>query len=458
MPYGSNTRETPRRRLMVAIAAAWALFCPLAPARAQDELIESIVEPDVELHVVSSRSRIVKLRHDLVRASVADPAVCEVVAFGTRQIEIVGRSPGMTTLTLWTRGSAEPEPHSLTLRVVPPGEPPADRTDAIRRRLHERLPGATLELTVLRDKLFVRGRPRDADEARQWLGTVREVAAQKHDSHEGGLMVVDLLEVAVAPQVVVTADVLAVDAHAMAASDRKEGTGTFSSFLKSSGTAASGVYDSSAAALMTEALIDAGLARRLAQPRLVVLSGRTASAEFAVRPSVHAPADSVADTVLRLELTPTAIAPSRVQLEFAPAAGAASLPGTTVELPAGACLAVSAPLPTPTAHAGAIQRALQAAPLLGGIARADRTPGLLIILRAELAEPHQAPQREASLREEFRRLSQPQSSSPFYEDPAESEVRPASNAKAAQSPVPAAVRSQFELERRFLLGPHGLTP
>ena len=70
-----------------------------------------------ELDVTLRRSRIVRTKMDIMRVAIADPGTIEVVAFGLREVEIIGKQTGSTSLTLWLGNEQQSRILSLLVTV-----------------------------------------------------------------------------------------------------------------------------------------------------------------------------------------------------------------------------------------------------------------------------------------------------------------------------------------------------
>ena len=90
------------------------------PVRAKlDELISDIIEPSAELKIQLRRSKLVQTKKPIQRAAVADPDVVELVAFGTQEIELIGKKSGSTTLTLWMGDAEQPPERRIRSSSLP---------------------------------------------------------------------------------------------------------------------------------------------------------------------------------------------------------------------------------------------------------------------------------------------------------------------------------------------------
>jgi pilus assembly protein CpaC len=73
-----------------------------SPAQSKaSQFVEEILESEVEFKVGLRKSKIIKMKQDVFRVAISDPEIVEVVAFGSREIEVIGKSNGSTTVTLW---------------------------------------------------------------------------------------------------------------------------------------------------------------------------------------------------------------------------------------------------------------------------------------------------------------------------------------------------------------------
>lgn len=97
--------------------------------RAQPQRIGplQVVADDVaELTVGLSRNKLLRSEVDVIRTSVGDPGLCEVVRYSPREVLISGRSQGATRATFWFADGRHP-PVTCVVRVV--GDRGASRLD-----------------------------------------------------------------------------------------------------------------------------------------------------------------------------------------------------------------------------------------------------------------------------------------------------------------------------------------
>ena len=145
-------------------------------------LIAEVREPELTLEVEPRTSKIIRTRKPVARLSITHPQILEVVQFGPMEFEMIGLTPGETSLTLWfadADGQAGREMLRYMVRVAA-NELAEDRRKieyaALERRATELFPNSLIHLFPVGDKLIVRGQARDSREAGeilQFLGGAR---------------------------------------------------------------------------------------------------------------------------------------------------------------------------------------------------------------------------------------------------------------------------------------------
>jgi len=326
-----------------------------------NDLIEEIMESEVELKVTLRRSKILRMRQDIFRAAVADPTIIEIVAFGSREVEVIGKEAGSTTLTLWL--GTEDHAQLLSILVTVTRDTAVDD----RRRLqygdfqqmvNEAFPNSKIQLIPIADKLIVRGQARDEEEATQIMSLIRENASDVDYDGDGGYgyfygtnvaqgaasepfpdasslphaTVISMLEVPGVKQVMLKvriAELKRSAARSLGADfDLEVGDFLISSVLSGGGNGLiSGTFNDDSFSLVLEAMESHGSAKILAEPNLVVLSGETASfiagGEFAVPTVVGVGGAQAATTSFKgfgtqLLFSPTVLDKDRLRLRVAP--------------------------------------------------------------------------------------------------------------------------------------------
>ncbi|MCL4204477.1 MAG: pilus assembly protein N-terminal domain-containing protein [Pirellulaceae bacterium] len=322
-----------------------------------DDVIDDVFEPEAVLRVPLRQSKLIRTKLDIKRVSAADPAIVDIVAFDTREIELIGKGTGTTTVTLWLGTGAEARLLSVLVKVE------ADRTVNERRRLeygelqgalNELFPGSKLRLFPIADKIIVTGQARDAEEAEQILAVVRSRGTMGGHWGWGGhgsisaqgaaaepfpdasqlpqSGVVSLLRIPGEQQVMLRVRIAELNRTA-ARSMGVDLEGSIKDFLFSSTLAGSpnlflnGTFSEASFGVAISALEQHGVAKILAEPNLVTLSGQTATflagGEFPVPTVVGVDGVGAATTEFKgfgaqLTFTPTVLDKDRIRLQVAP--------------------------------------------------------------------------------------------------------------------------------------------
>ncbi len=349
------------QRQWIIPLAALALIGAPAFARAQEnptqnkvsQYVDEILESEVELKVGLRRSKIIRMKQDVFRVAMADPEIVEVVAFGSREIEVIGKQTGSTTVTLWLGNVQQSTTLSLLVSV--------SKDDAVddRRRMeygelqtmiNELFPNSKIQLFPVADKLIVRGQARDEQEAVQIMAVLRKNAQNQFGSStqlvQNGQAsdpfpdastlpqanIVNLMSIPGEKQVLLKVRIAELKRSAV----RNLGVNidaAFKEFMVRStltagaNMAVSGVFSEGGFNLFIKALSTNGSAKILAEPNLVTLSGQTATflagGEFAVPTVVGVGGAQAATTSFKgfgtsIRFTPTVLDHDRIRLQVAP--------------------------------------------------------------------------------------------------------------------------------------------
>jgi pilus assembly protein CpaC len=325
-----------------------------------NELVQEVVTSELEFKVTMRRSKVLRMKQDIFRAAVADPSILEFVAFGSREIEIIGKQTGSTSVTLWMGDQNDPKLLSLLVTV--------EKDDAVddQRRLeygelaemiNELFPNSRIQLFPIADKLIVRGQARDEQEATQIMSIIRENSQQLPGGFGGGgggrnpvgadgaaaqpfpdgstlpmSNIINMLTVPGEKQVLLKVRIAELKRSAV----RELGANfdfdikefMFSSFLAPGGNIiTSGTFNDGSFELVLRAMMSNGTAKILAEPNLVTLSGKTATflagGEFAVPTVVGVGGAQAATTSFKgfgtqLTFTPTVLDKDRIRLVVNP--------------------------------------------------------------------------------------------------------------------------------------------
>lgn len=332
-----------------------------APAASKAEkvkrLIDEVVTADVELEVTKRRSKILRLKQDVFRVAIADPSLIDFVGFGSREVEIIGKEAGSTTVTFWVGKEDNAQLLSVLVTVV--------RDDAIEDQgrkdfadlnslVNEMFPNSRIQLIPIADKVIVRGQARDEQEAVQIMSVIRKNA----DLLPGGLgstgagtasgpaadpfpdtrqsvvarSLVNMLKIPGEKQVLLKVRIAELKRSASrelgANFDFKLKEFMLASALTSGANVmTSGTFSDSSFNLALKALVRNGSAKILAEPNLVALSGHSATflsgGEFAVPTVVGVGGAQAATTTFKgfgtsLNFLPTVLDKDRIRLEVTP--------------------------------------------------------------------------------------------------------------------------------------------
>lgn len=325
-----------------------------------NDLIEEISESEAELDVTLRRSKIVRTKMDIVRMAVADPQTVEIVAYGTREVEVIGKQTGSTSMTLWLGNEQQTRVLSVLINVN------HDSSVDDRRRLeygelqvmiNEMFPDSKVQLIPIADKLVVRGEARDIEEQTRIMSVVRQNSGGGGGAGGGGggfggfgvggasaatpfpdasqlpqSTVICLLETPGEHQVLLKVQIAELKRSAVrrfgARFNLQLGDLFFNSLVGGAGSLfASQTFSDASFNLFVEALAQNGNAKILAEPKLVTLSGRPATflagGEFAVPTVVGVGGVQAVSTSFKgfgtsISFTPTVLDKDRIRLQVSP--------------------------------------------------------------------------------------------------------------------------------------------
>lgn len=112
--------------VIVAVSVSWLGSGP-QPAESGDAVrAVGLAQPGAfaadpaaeEIVVAPGQSKILRSKADVRRASVDDEQVCELAVTTPRELSILGKKPGRTTITFWLADDRY-EPVTLHVRVAP---------------------------------------------------------------------------------------------------------------------------------------------------------------------------------------------------------------------------------------------------------------------------------------------------------------------------------------------------
>jgi pilus assembly protein CpaC len=315
------------------------------------DLVDSVVTAELELEVTLNRSKILRMKRDIFRAAVADPTLLDFVAFGSREIELIGKKTGTTTVTLWLGTEDDSELLSMLVTVVKDSSAEDNERleyGEIAAKINEMFPSSRIQLIPIANKVLVRGQAASNDEASKILQILQRSNSSNqnqgpfsggqiafHDNlraESGQIQLVNLLHVPGEKQVMLKVRI----AELKRSGARELGTDfdleikdfMFGSALGATANAfLSGTFSESNFNVMLGALIRTGNAKILAEPNLVTLSGKEATflsgGEFAVPTIVGVGGAQASTTSFKgfgtsVNFTPTVLDKDRIRLTVNP--------------------------------------------------------------------------------------------------------------------------------------------
>lgn len=287
--------------------------------------------PISELRVSLHSSDVVRVNEAFKTALVADPAIADVVPLGDRAIYVVGKGVGRTRLVL-------ADDDNNTIAVVEISVEPD--LVGLRERIADVAPSESVTVSAVNDGVLLSGMVRDANILRQVVAVAERYAPEKVingvqvASSQQVMMEVRFVEatrsasreLGVGQRVRGDSDVAAnIGGQAIVDGAGNLLTSALLSGAEPFGTAIATLLDNGTNVdLIIRALEERRLARRLAEPNLMALSGDTAS--FLAGGEFPFPVGSDNDTVtiefkqfgVSLAFTPTVLGSGRINLKVIP--------------------------------------------------------------------------------------------------------------------------------------------
>ena len=286
---GARPGQWPGQRIAAALGLAIALASlaalTVAPASAQGRLqknkalVESVGESSlVQLLVTVDKAKTVGCDQEFVEVLVANPAIADVIALSSKQVYVLGKKAGITSISLV--GTTKKIIGLVNVEV-------SHDVDGLTQRLRQFVPNSEIVVTSVNGKVLLTGTVPDAPSVSRAMAIADQVAP-------GG--VTNALTVRGSQQVLL--EVRFIEATRNSERDvgvewsiigKKDSEGKvingaatgLTSLLTNNvpfGVAVARVLDNGTTAdVLIRALEKRGVARRLAEPNLVALSGDTAS-------------------------------------------------------------------------------------------------------------------------------------------------------------------------------------
>ncbi|MBI1246478.1 hypothetical protein GC197_01380 [bacterium] len=354
----------------------------------ESSLIQDVLEPELIFRVEPSRSKILQTKLPMTRVAITSPEVVEINEFSTTEVEVIGLKAGETTMTIWF---AAPDGTTKVLRYlvkVASNNEEHMRAEIeygkLEARINKMFPNSIIQLIPIADKLIVRGQARDAQEAAQILAVVGGQSVDQVGNLVGANLgtaaklpgaedlqtngIIDMLQVPGEQQVMLKvriAELQRTAARNLGFNFEVKGNNYDITHVINAGAGnLSAILDGGDVELFLQATSSNGLAKILAEPTLVTISGRPArfiaGGEFAVPTAVGVGGIGAVSTTFRgfgtmLAFTPTVLDKDKIRLQVAPSFSSINnqnsvdgIPGlnirgvtTTVDLREGQWLAVA---------------------------------------------------------------------------------------------------------------------
>ena len=161
---------------------------PVGPAIPAGSPFEVIKPSDTPLQVQVRRSLLLRTQKDVYRTATVDEAICEIVQFTPRELSIIGRSQGSTHVTFWF-DDPNMQPVTYLVEVRPDAaeiKKEEEKYLLLEDVINEMFPDSKVKLSLVADKLIVRGQAKDSEEAFQIMTIVRAQAGYRSGGWPGG--------------------------------------------------------------------------------------------------------------------------------------------------------------------------------------------------------------------------------------------------------------------------------
>ncbi len=303
--------------IFVALLASWG-----ATAGAQGYQLELASDAATELTLAVGKSEILRTPQRLGQVVVGNPEIADVKLLSSRQILILGKEPGQTNLVLRDKGKKLVALIDLVVGFD---------INAIKRKIHDVLPGEDhLEVRASNDSIVLSGDVSSALAMESALAVAKSYAGKKviNSTRVGGgqqvLLEARIAEIARSSLKELGAETAYQDLTFNPDGTVKEGTNAFTGLFPINPF---GIieYFGSDANVRLSGLETLGLAKILAEPNLVALSGQEAEflvgGEFPVPVAQSGTLTNVITVVFKefgigLRFTPTVLSSRKINLKL----------------------------------------------------------------------------------------------------------------------------------------------
>jgi pilus assembly protein CpaC len=135
----------------VSLLAAALAAQPEAPAPTPTLRVDRELGSAGEMHLEAGQNRLLLLSEQIVRVAVADPTVADLKVVTPTQVLLTAKGPGTTDLTLWNKAD---QPLVIALQV-------ARSVEALRRQLRELFPKENVSVSAAGDLVVLTGEVSD---------------------------------------------------------------------------------------------------------------------------------------------------------------------------------------------------------------------------------------------------------------------------------------------------------
>ncbi|GIW98546.1 MAG: secretion system protein [Pirellulaceae bacterium] len=157
----------------------------------QDRFIPKIIDPEQELNLLVGHPRILTFAEwatkPQVRLYLADENIVRWDIISDTEVAVVGLQPGTTVLTIWFNDpTADSGKRVLSFRVRVFEDPQFRATIAdLERQIAELFPDSHVQLSIVHNRLVVRGQAKDAIEAAQILSLLAQTRGGGQSARDG---------------------------------------------------------------------------------------------------------------------------------------------------------------------------------------------------------------------------------------------------------------------------------